>query len=47
MMKRLTQSVESFCLQNGDDGKLVLVDKMSQDILYCNDLKQEKGSYFL
>ena len=37
--ERLTQSVESFCLQNGDDGKLVLVDKMSQDILYSYDLK--------
>lgn len=40
--ERLTQSVESFCLQNGDDGKLVLVDKMSQDILYSYDLKTRK-----
>ena len=40
--ERLTQSVESFCLQNGDDEKLVLVDKMSEDILYSYDLKTRK-----
>lgn len=45
--ERLTQSVESFCLQNGDDGKLVLVDKMSQDILYSYDLKTRKRKLFL
>lgn len=40
--ERLTESVEAFCFQNRDDGKLVLVDKMGQNILYSYDLKTRK-----